>query len=99
MKKGFFLINIGCGPMIVQDELIAALKSGKLGGACLDVTDPEPLPADSELWGMKNVVITPHVVGHAEVTDARRWVLLRENPRRFAAGEPLYNVVDEVAGH
>lgn len=99
MKKGSFIINIGRGPIIVQDELIAALKSGKLAGACLDVTEPEPLPADSELWGMKNVIITPHVAGHAEVTDARRWVLLRENLRRFAAGEPLYNVVDKVAGY
>jgi phosphoglycerate dehydrogenase-like enzyme len=99
MKKGAFIINIARGPIIVQDELIASLKSGKLAGACLDVTDPEPLPASSPLWEMRNVIITPHVAGHAEVTAERRWSLLRENLRRFAAGEPLYNVVDKVAGY
>lgn len=99
MKKGSIIVNIGRGPIIVQDELIAALKSGHLAGAALDVTDPEPLPAASELWAMKNVVITPHVAANAEVTNERRWTLLRENLRRFAAGEPLYNVVDKKAGY
>lgn len=99
MKKGSFIVNIGRGPIIVQDELIAALKSGHLAGAALDVTDPEPLPAGSDLWGMKNVIITPHVAANAEVTNERRWTLLRENLRRFAAGEPLYNVVDKKAGY
>ncbi len=99
MKKGAYLINIARGPIVVQDELIAALKSGKLSAAGLDVTEPEPLPASSPLWELKNVIITPHVAGHAEVTVTRRWTLLRENLRRFAAGEPLYNVVDKVAGY
>jgi phosphoglycerate dehydrogenase-like enzyme len=99
MKKGAFFVNVSRGAIVVQEELIAALQSGKLAGACLDVTDPEPLPASSPLWGMRNVVITPHVSGDAEVTDTRRWTLLRENLRRFAAGEPLYNVVDKQAGY
>lgn len=99
MKEGAYFINIARGPIVVQDELIAALQSGKLAGAGLDVTDPEPLPADSPLWGFRNVIITPHVAGHAEVTQERRWTLLRENLRRFAAGEPLYNVVDKQAGY
>ncbi len=99
MKKGAFLVNIARGAIVVQEELIAALQSGKLAGACLDVTDPEPLPASSPLWGMRNVVITPHVAAQAEVTETRRWALLRENLRRFAAGEPLYNVVDKQAGY
>ena len=99
MKKGAFLVNVSRGAIVVQEELTAALQSGKLAGACLDVTDPEPLPASSPLWGMRNVVVTPHVSGDAEVTETRQWTLLRENLRRFAAGEPLYNVVDKQAGY
>jgi phosphoglycerate dehydrogenase-like enzyme len=76
-----------------------ALKGGKVAGACLDVTDPEPLPPDHALWKMPNVIITPHVASDAEVTDERRWLLLRENMRRFGAGEPLLNVVDKKAGY
>ncbi|CAN5649764.1 D-2-hydroxyacid dehydrogenase [soil metagenome] len=99
MKKGAFLVNVSRGAIVVQEELIAALESGKLAGACLDVTDPEPLPASSPLWGMRNVVITPHMAADGEVTETREWTLLRENLRRFAAGEPLYNVVDKQAGY
>ncbi len=99
MKRGAYLVNIARGGIVVTDELVAALRSGKLAGACLDVTDPEPLPAGSPLWEMRNVVITPHVASRAEVTEERRWELLRENLRRFAAGEPLLNVVDKQAGY
>jgi phosphoglycerate dehydrogenase-like enzyme len=99
MKKGAFFVNVSRGAIVVQEELIAALQSGKLAGACLDVTDPEPLPASSPLWGMRNVVITPHMAADGEVTETRMWTLLRENLRRFAAGEPLYNVVDKQAGY
>ena len=99
MKPGSYLINIARGPIVVTDDLVAALKSGRLAGACLDVTDPEPLPSSSPLWAMPNVVITPHTAGHAEVTVYRRWALLRENLRRFTAGEPLLNVVDKQAGY
>jgi phosphoglycerate dehydrogenase-like enzyme len=99
MKPGAYLINIARGGIVVTDELVAALQKGKLAGACLDVTDPEPLPGSSPLWQMRNVVITPHVAARAEVTEERRWALLRENLRRFAAGEPLMNVVDKQAGY
>ena len=99
MKPGAYLFNFARGSIVVTDELIAALRSGKLAGACLDVTDPEPLPSSSPLWEMRNVVITPHVAARAEVTEERRWALLRENLRRFAAGEPLMNVVDKQAGY
>jgi phosphoglycerate dehydrogenase-like enzyme len=98
MKPGAYLINIARGGIVVTDELVAALRSGKVAGACLDVTDPEPLPSSSPLWEMRNVVITPHVAARAEVTEERRWTLLRENLRRFATGEPLMNVVDKQAG-
>ncbi len=99
MKEGAILVNIARGGIVDSEAMLEALRSGKLGGAALDVTDPEPLPADSSLWDIPNVVITPHIAGHAEVTAERRWTLLRENLSRFAAGEPLYNVVDKLAGY
>jgi len=99
MKAGSFLINISRGKVVDTDALLAALAAGKLAGACLDVTDPEPLPKDHPLWKLPNVVITPHVSSVAELTDDRRWALFRENLRRFDAGEPLLNVVDKRAGY
>lgn len=99
MKSSAFLVNIARGKVVDTAALVAALQAGKLAGACLDVTDPEPLPKDSPLWAMKNVVITPHVAADAELTDERSWALLKENLRRFAAGEKLENVVDKKAGY
>lgn len=99
MKPSAILINIARGKVIDTGALVEALRSQKVGGACLDVTDPEPLPADHPLWKMPNVVITPHTAADAEVTDQRRWALFRENVRRFGAGEPLMNVVDKRAGY
>ncbi|MCY2959240.1 MAG: D-2-hydroxyacid dehydrogenase [Planctomycetota bacterium] len=99
MKTGSYLVNIARGKVVNQDALVEALRSKKLAGACLDVTDPEPLPPAHPLWRFPNVVITPHVAASAELTDARRWALFRENLRRFDAGEPLYNVVDKKAGY
>lgn len=99
MKRGAYLINIARGKIVDTDALVAALKSGQLAGACLDVTDPEPLPASHALWKLPNVIITPHVAADAEVTVQRSWALLKENMRRFGAGEPLLNVVDKVAGY
>ncbi|MFN0008581.1 MAG: D-2-hydroxyacid dehydrogenase [Planctomycetota bacterium] len=99
MKPKSYLVNIGRGKIVETDALVAALESGHLAGACLDVTDPEPLPSDHRLWKLPNVVITPHVAADAEITDARHWTLLRENLRRFDAGEPLLNVVDKRAGY
>lgn len=99
MKDGAYLINIARGPIVDTDAMMAALDSGKLAGACLDVTDPEPLPEGHALWGYENVVITPHTAGSAELTSERWWVLYRENVRRFGAGEPLLNTVDKAAGY
>lgn len=99
MKPGAILINIARGRIVDTSALFAALNDGRLAGACLDVTEPEPLPADSPLWKMPNVVITPHVAADAQVTDDRRVILFRENLRRFSAGEPLLNVVDKKAGY
>jgi phosphoglycerate dehydrogenase-like enzyme len=99
LKPGAILINIARGKVVDTAALLAALDSGQLGGACLDVTDPEPLPAEHALWRAKNVVITPHVAADAQLTDERSWELLRDNLRRFGAGEPLLNVVDKQAGY
>jgi phosphoglycerate dehydrogenase-like enzyme len=99
MKQGSYLINVARGKVVDAGALIEGLRSGRLAGACLDVTDPEPLPPDSPLWAMENVVITPHVAADSEVTDERWWALLKENIRRFGAGEPLLNVVDKKAGY
>jgi phosphoglycerate dehydrogenase-like enzyme len=99
MKRGSYLINVARGKVVDTAALVEALRSGRLAGACLDVTDPEPLPPDHELWRFPNVVITPHVASTAELTDERAWAILRENLRRFDAGEPLLNVVDKRAGY
>jgi phosphoglycerate dehydrogenase-like enzyme len=99
MKPKSILINIARGKIVDTKALTSALESGHLAGACLDVTDPEPLPKDHPLWRMPNVVITPHVAAAGELTDARAWSLFRENLRRFDAGEPLLNVVDKRAGY
>jgi len=98
VKQGAFIINVGRGPTVVTDDLVAALESGQLAGAGLDVTDPEPLPADHPLWQMNNVIITPHVSGR-DSNRARHLILFRENLKRFAAGDALLNVVDPALGY
>ncbi len=94
MRPGSSLVNVARGRHVVTDDLVDALRGGHLGGAGLDVTDPEPLPADHPLRRMDNVVITPHVAGTrtAGRSLTRRW--LAENVARFAAGDPLTSVVD-----
>ncbi len=99
MKPGSYLVNIARGEIVETGALMAALDSGHLAGACLDVTDPEPLPADHPLWKYKNVLITPHMAASSQLTGERRRALLHENLRRFGAGEPLLNVVDPKAGY
>lgn len=99
MKPGSYLINIARGKVVNTDALMSALESGHLGGACLDVTDPEPLTKDHPLWKFPNVIITPHIAGHSEVTNQRRSALTVENLRRFGAGEVLLNVVDKAVGY
>jgi phosphoglycerate dehydrogenase-like enzyme/glyoxylase-like metal-dependent hydrolase (beta-lactamase superfamily II) len=99
MKKSATLINVGRGGLVKQDDLVAALKSGVIGAAGLDVTDPEPLPNGHPLWSMANVVISPHVGGQSDGGRDRQWRLYRENVRRFVAGEPLLCVVDKNRGY
>jgi phosphoglycerate dehydrogenase-like enzyme len=96
MKRGAYFINISRGGCAVTADLIAALQSGQLAGAGLDVVDPEPLPPDSPLWGMPNVLITPHVAILGAPYRQKWEEILLENCRRFANREPLLNVVDKT---
>ncbi len=95
MKRGAFFINIGRGMTTRLDDLVAALKSGEIAGAGLDVFEQEPLPADHPLWTTPGVLITPHTAGYGPYLEERRYAVLRDNCRRFLAGEPLRNVVDK----
>jgi phosphoglycerate dehydrogenase-like enzyme len=95
MKPSAYLINISRGAIVVLDDLVAALEAGEIAGAALDVFEQEPLPAAHPLWTMPNVLITPHMAGDGPYLDDRRAAILRENCRRFAAGQPLMNVVDK----
>lgn len=97
-KSGVHFINVGRGKSVITADLIAALRSGQVAGAALDVTDPEPLPADSPLWQMPNVIITPHVSSNGG-NSIRHMIVLRENLRRFLAGDALLNVVDPELGY
>jgi phosphoglycerate dehydrogenase-like enzyme len=95
MKPSAFFINIGRGMTVLLDDLVEALRAGELAGAGLDVFEQEPLPADHPLWSMPGVLITPHTAGFGPYLDERRFEILLENCRRFAAGTPLRNVVDK----
>ncbi len=97
-KTGTQLVNVGRGPVVDMDDLLAALQSGQVAGAALDVTDPEPLPPGHPLWQMENVLITPHVAARGG-SLSRHMILLKENLRRFAAGDALLNVVDPKLGY
>jgi phosphoglycerate dehydrogenase-like enzyme len=98
-KPGAAIYNVGRGPVIDTAALIAALESGHLGAAGLDVTDPEPLPADSPLWEMENVLITAHTSGATPRYWERQGELIAENIRRIQRGEVPRNVVDLEAGY
>lgn len=97
-KRGALFVNVGRGATVDTEALTEAIRSGQLGGAGLDVTHPEPLPADHPLWQLENVIITPHVAARGSERE-RRFTLLKENLRRYAAGERLLNVVDPQRGY
>jgi phosphoglycerate dehydrogenase-like enzyme len=99
LKPGAYFISVGRGASTVTADLIAALASGHIAGAGLDVVDPEPLPADSPLWHLPNVIITPHVSANTAVSREQRNLVLAENLRRYAAGEPMLSVVDIERGY
>jgi phosphoglycerate dehydrogenase-like enzyme len=95
MKRRAFFINIGRGMTTRLDDLVAALRAGEIAGAGLDVFEREPLPADHPLWTLPGVLLTPHTAGHGPYLDERRFEVLSDNCRRFAAGRELRNVVDK----
>jgi phosphoglycerate dehydrogenase-like enzyme len=99
MKKTAFFINVGRGGSVVTDDLVAALNSGTIAGAGLDVTEPEPLPKDHPLWKAKNIIITPHMSALSDLGQGARLAILREQVRRFAAGDKLLSVVDFKKGY
>lgn len=99
MKRGSMLINVARGPVVQESALVDALTSGQLGGAGLDVTEIEPLPTDSQLWELPNVIITPHVGAQSARRADDTTDLICENLRRYFSGRPLLNVVDKRLGY
>jgi glyoxylate/hydroxypyruvate reductase len=99
MRPGAVLSNIARGQVVDEGALIAALRSGHLGGAALDVFAREPLPPDSPLWDMPNVLITPHSMSTALGENTLLTELFADNLRRYLAGEPLRNAVDKRRGY
>lgn len=95
MKKTGILVNIGRGAIVDLDDLTEALRAGEIGGAALDVCNPEPLPSDHPLWRMPNVIITPHVAAASPRIAERHLETLLENIRRFVKGEPPKTQVDK----
>lgn len=93
LEPDAFVINIARGPVVETDALVAALQRNSIGGAALDVTDPEPLPSDHELWAMDDVLITPHNAGHTPAYLDRCADILEENVHRLRAGEEFLNRV------
>lgn len=99
MKSGAFLINVGRGKLIDDDAVAAAVRSGQLGGAALDVFTREPLDPESPFWDLPNVIVTPHMSGAMEDYWTPLVALFSENLRRFERGDELLNVVDKRAGY
>ncbi len=95
IRSTAYLINIGRGAIVVLDDLVAALRAGRLAGAALDVYEVEPLPATHPLWDFPNVILTPHTAGYSPVIAGRHLATIVENVRRFTKGEPLINVVNK----
>jgi phosphoglycerate dehydrogenase-like enzyme len=99
MRSAAYIVNVGRGGLIRQDVLIRALQEGWIAGAGLDVFEDEPLPEDSPLWRMDNVIITSHYAGITPYYDERAMAIFVDNLRRYRAGEPLRNVVDKKLGY
>jgi phosphoglycerate dehydrogenase-like enzyme len=94
LKPTAYFVNVARAGSVVQAEMSAALKEGRLAGAGLDVVDPEPLPPDNPLWKTPNVIITPHISSSSDIPNEAIGVLINENLRRYAAGDKMLSVVD-----
>jgi phosphoglycerate dehydrogenase-like enzyme len=99
MRSDACLINVGRGPLVDESALAAALRARKIGGAALDVFPKEPLVADSPLWDLPNLLLTPHTAAFTEKLWDRHYALFSENLRRYLAGQPLLAVVDKQKGY
>ncbi len=99
MKANALIINVTRGKIIDEQALLRALKNGLIGGAGLDVTPVEPLPQDSPLWDMPNVIITPHVAGGSPIRMDRTVDLFCDNLERYLVGKPLLSVIDKQKGY
>lgn len=99
MKPSAYLINASRGAVVDEEALVRALKEGEIAGAGLDVFESEPLPAESELWGMENVIISPHIAGGTPVYMEQAVEVFCDNLRCYLAGEPLRNMVDPQRGY
>jgi phosphoglycerate dehydrogenase-like enzyme len=99
MKGDAYVLNVGRGALIDEPALIETLRERRIGGAALDVTTIEPLPADSPLWSLDNCMITPHTAGISPKLWERQYILFSDNLRRFLAGEPLLGLVDKARGY
>jgi phosphoglycerate dehydrogenase-like enzyme len=99
MKPTAWIMNIGRGAIIDEPAMIDALQEKRIAGAALDVFTTEPLPKESPLWALENVIITPHHSGSSPRASERTLKLFAENLRRYKAGEPLINRVDFEAGY
>ena len=98
LPDGAYLINVARGACVDTAALIPAVRGGRLRGVGLDVVEVEPLPADSEVWDLPNVLISPHMAGSTPRRSERVVPFVAENLRRYLSGEPLNNVVDLAAG-
>jgi phosphoglycerate dehydrogenase-like enzyme len=99
MEPHAWLVNVGRGPHVVTDDLVDALATGAIGGAALDVTDPEPLPDGHPLWAQPRCIVTPHTANTIEMARPRLTARISDNVRRFGAGEPLIGLVDVDLGY
>jgi phosphoglycerate dehydrogenase-like enzyme len=99
MKPNARLINVGRGALIDESALIEALRERRIAGAALDVFEKEPLPADSPLWDLENLLIMPHTAGVSENMWKRHYALFSENLRRYLSGRPLLSIVNKQTGY
>jgi phosphoglycerate dehydrogenase-like enzyme len=99
MDSTAWLVNVARGGIVVTSDLVTALQAGTIGGAALDVTDPEPLPDEHPLWALDNCIITPHAANTFQLGTHRLVALVKENATRFQRGEPLLGRVDVEAGY
>jgi phosphoglycerate dehydrogenase-like enzyme len=99
LKPSTIFVNVSRGGTMVMADLTQALMNKRLAGAGLDVVDPEPLPPDNPLWHAPHVIITPHISSRSDLPGEGRWIVARENLRRYALGAHLLNVVDQARGY